>query len=614
MLQEEVLLDCTLVCDGQVIRAHKAVLSSASEYFKKAFASFSSSCHSTAIIIKDMPFSDLKAIVDFIYTGDLTIEPSRLTSFIQSADSLKVHTLVSHLVTLSEVTAIAKLHQHSQHHHSHQHPLQQTATATPTTSTTPPATQKSTGSQQQTQSSPQQSNHHQQPPLQQQQQQQQQLNQKVITTAPPTCPSPQSITTSASLRNLQKILPLNQTPPPDLHSSTLAQALTASAGLSFKKEPRNDISNDDSSNSMNGEKKIHPVSHCHSTDRMNNCSIASSDGGGGGGSNSRSGWRGCGDADEMEDEERSPVDLSSTGSGVNSSTNNNHNNNNGNNMSSSNINITNSNSNNSNNGSNCGLDGKPRYPPKPRDFYANGNFLMNHHKSSCRSTESVSPPSSRSPSNFNLPFDQASSAAARVFPPSSSSPHQKALSSDDLASSLAVELHEARRDSLSSGENITLKRGRGRPPRYSIDDENWNSRFRPMQGDLDLDPRPIKIDFPGANNAISAAKRLKYSLDTSAGSLRGRKPKLDYSTSREVSGKNKCPHCPQVYYSTQAMSDHINNVHSKNMFKYTCKMCAKEFSWKISLNKHMRKQHGEETTSTLAKTSIDLPASATFRT
>ena len=77
---------------------------------------------------------------------------------------------------------------------------------------------------------------------------------------------------------------------------------------------------------------------------------------------------------------------------------------------------------------------------------------------------------------------------------------------------------------------------------------------------------------------------------------RGRKPKASVPPSREVNGKNKCPHCPQVYYSTQAMNDHVNNVHSLNAQKYTCRICAKEFSWKISLNKHMRKLHNDETT------------------
>ena len=91
-----------------------------------------------------------------------------------------------------------------------------------------------------------------------------------------------------------------------------------------------------------------------------------------------------------------------------------------------------------------------------------------------------------------------------------------------------------------------------------------------------------------------AYKRLKLDDLGLPTAVRGRKPKLAYTSSRDVSGKNRCPWCPQVYYSTQAMSDHVSNVHSKNATKYGCKFCAKEFSWKISLNKHLRKQHPQE--------------------
>lgn len=46
------------------------------------------------------------------------------------------------------------------------------------------------------------------------------------------------------------------------------------------------------------------------------------------------------------------------------------------------------------------------------------------------------------------------------------------------------------------------------------------------------------------------------------------------------------------------MNDHVNNVHSMNAQKYVCRLCAKEFSWKISLNKHLRKLHNEDPAST----------------
>ncbi|XP_015791713.1 putative uncharacterized protein DDB_G0277255 [Tetranychus urticae] len=81
----------------------------------------------------------------------------------------------------------------------------------------------------------------------------------------------------------------------------------------------------------------------------------------------------------------------------------------------------------------------------------------------------------------------------------------------------------------------------------------------------------------------------------SGSSPKGRKPKLGaHSVDHSANGKNVCPYCPQVYYSNQAMNDHINNVHTGNSRKYTCDLCSKEFSWKISLTKHLRNSHKPE--------------------
>ena len=41
------------------------------------------------------------------------------------------------------------------------------------------------------------------------------------------------------------------------------------------------------------------------------------------------------------------------------------------------------------------------------------------------------------------------------------------------------------------------------------------------------------------------------------------------------------------------MNDHINNVHTKTAFKYICEFCSKEFSWKISLTKHLKHAHSD---------------------
>ena len=72
--------------------------------------------------------------------------------------------------------------------------------------------------------------------------------------------------------------------------------------------------------------------------------------------------------------------------------------------------------------------------------------------------------------------------------------------------------------------------------------------------------------------------------------------------------KNVCPFCPQVYYSNQAMNDHINNVHTKNSTKYTCEFCSKEFSWKISLTKHLKNCHNNTSNDALNPATSSCPA------
>lgn len=662
MLQEQMLLDCTLVCDGQVIRGHKVILSSASDYFKRAFASFSSTCQSTAIIIKDMPFHHLKVIVDYIYTGDLTYDSTNLVSLLQSADSLKVDCLVEHLLTLTEAVSSLKsqqyqqrssfspnnhqIHQHHQlspvnhsrhqelniHHHRHHHQQQQHSNVMS----------------------------------------QEKVSRKSISPAASTSPV-SLVSTSGSLKNLQMILPLNQcasssSPSDNIHSSTLAQALTNCNVSPVRKSESNVsgqmmnnvpiITDDDSNDSITSNSDRVRLSCVPKSDQQQQNSHEES-------TNQQQDinneiWRNS-ECDEVEGERPSPVDLSSGNNKHFYST------------SELNNNSISTGSNSSSNSNNS----KIHYPPKARHFYANGNLLKNNQSGSNInvSNESTSPSSSQSPSNISYEQGQSTVLHHRIFSSSSNQPKVHSLSTSDnilpvkgatiidesveTMASVAVAA-AGRRDSLSSGDNVTLKRGRGRPPRYSIDDENWHSRLRNVmhcnQLEYNDSSSPVKVDLSTLNSAANvngitnvtnnnqgvmmyntsdnkcasgtneaattttttsapaaatttpvagaasaaaaaaaASKRIKLSFDSSTGSLRGRKPKLDYSaSSREVSGKNKCPHCPQVYYSTQAMSDHINNVHSKNRFKYVCQTCYKEFSWNISLKKHVRKAHGEE--------------------
>lgn len=220
--------------------------------------------------------------------------------------------------------------------------------------------------------------------------------------------------------------------------------------------------------------------------------------------------------------------------------------------------------------SNTSNSGSRRYHVKPRDLYANGTLS--------RHTRTGSFTMGQTLDEYGVRQEQVGVSGGGHY-----------WNSGHGTGDPVRDETGARSDSLSSGENVTLKRGRGRPPRHSLDDELRLGENR-MTGEMVPDQ---------LMDEVLGYKRVKLNSQGVPASVRGRKPKLSYSSSqREISVKNKCPYCPQVYYSTQAMNDHISNVHSKNSLKYGCKFCSKEFSWKISLNKHLRKQHPETNSKT----------------
>merc|ERR1712008_579540 len=66
---EKSFTDVTLACDGQTCKAHKMVLSACSPYFK-ALLEENPAKH-PIIILKDVPFQHLTAILEFMYAGEV---------------------------------------------------------------------------------------------------------------------------------------------------------------------------------------------------------------------------------------------------------------------------------------------------------------------------------------------------------------------------------------------------------------------------------------------------------------------------------------------------------------------------------------------------------------
>ncbi|XP_043244788.1 myc-associated zinc finger protein-like isoform X4 [Amphibalanus amphitrite] len=85
------LVDVTLCCEGQRVRAHRMMLSACSPYFRELFKDLS--CQQLVIFLKDTSAADLTAIVEFMYKGKVNVSQGQLASFIKTAEMLQVQGL-----------------------------------------------------------------------------------------------------------------------------------------------------------------------------------------------------------------------------------------------------------------------------------------------------------------------------------------------------------------------------------------------------------------------------------------------------------------------------------------------------------------------------------------
>jgi len=92
MLLNENLCDVTLACEGASVKAHKMVLAACSPFFQSLF--MSNPCKHPIVILKDVRFIDLKALIDFMYRGEVNVSEEQLAQFLKTAETLKVKGLV----------------------------------------------------------------------------------------------------------------------------------------------------------------------------------------------------------------------------------------------------------------------------------------------------------------------------------------------------------------------------------------------------------------------------------------------------------------------------------------------------------------------------------------
>ena len=88
--------DVTLVSDDlQKISAHKLVLSSSSEYFRKVLAIEGSNDKCLILCLNDVSHEELSLILDFIYKGEVKVKHENIEHFLQIATRFKLEGLLN---------------------------------------------------------------------------------------------------------------------------------------------------------------------------------------------------------------------------------------------------------------------------------------------------------------------------------------------------------------------------------------------------------------------------------------------------------------------------------------------------------------------------------------
>lgn len=98
---EKTLTDITFVCEGRRIEAHKLILYACSPYFKALIEEDLSQKH-LVFFFSDVKYEIMKAIIDYMYIGEVHIQNEFLKDFIRVAENLKIRGLVKDLQSTSD--------------------------------------------------------------------------------------------------------------------------------------------------------------------------------------------------------------------------------------------------------------------------------------------------------------------------------------------------------------------------------------------------------------------------------------------------------------------------------------------------------------------------------
>ncbi|PZC78289.1 hypothetical protein B5X24_HaOG202294 [Helicoverpa armigera] len=88
LLEKGMHVDCTLAAEGQTLKAHKVVLSACSPYFESVLSQQYDK--HPIIILKDVKYAELRAMMDYMYRGEVNISQDQLAALLKAAESLQI--------------------------------------------------------------------------------------------------------------------------------------------------------------------------------------------------------------------------------------------------------------------------------------------------------------------------------------------------------------------------------------------------------------------------------------------------------------------------------------------------------------------------------------------
>ncbi|XP_034141070.1 longitudinals lacking protein, isoforms H/M/V isoform X11 [Drosophila guanche] len=113
LLENETLVDCTLAAEGKFLKAHKVVLSACSPYFATLLQEQYDK--HPIFILKDVKYQELRAMMDYMYRGEVNISQDQLAALLKAAESLQIKGLSDNR-TGGGSSAVAPKPESSQHH------------------------------------------------------------------------------------------------------------------------------------------------------------------------------------------------------------------------------------------------------------------------------------------------------------------------------------------------------------------------------------------------------------------------------------------------------------------------------------------------------------------